>query len=259
MYRGCVRIGEILSPFKIKKIDPMAQIVSNEMSKMLGNSVPQLKSSVKQPLIDERYFKMAAENPYISSNIKSGINSNAVNLTGSDNIAWVDCEMSGLDPNHHKILEICMVITDSNLNLIAEHETITIHQNEEVISEFNDWCKKQHQESGLTDRVRQSSYTNEQAELDLLQFARRFCAPKRTCLAGNTVYMDKMFLQTCMPNLNDYFHYRVIDVSSISELSKRWRSDLHRKSPNKSNQHRARIDIYESIRELMYYKENFFK
>jgi oligoribonuclease len=253
MYRGSTRIGDVISPFKRETT--------------LQRAIEAARQQITQtpfddPMENDKYFRMATEMPYTSTkNSARAIapSGDRVNLTGYDNIAWIDMEMSGLDPYRNHILEISMVVTDGDLNLVAEHETETISHNEQVIESFNEWCKKQHGESGLTDRVRQSTRSIKDVENDLVQFTQRFCAPNgRTCLAGNTVYMDKNFLHQHMPLLDNMFHYRVIDVSSISELCKRWRVDLYKSKPHKLNTHRARIDIYESIRELMYYRRFLF-
>jgi oligoribonuclease len=267
MYRGGTRIGDVLSPFKR---DSTIQNAIASAQKQIEQRITE-----EDPMASDSYFRMATELPYMKKNgprlpTISGADSR-VDLSSTDNIAWVDMEMSGLDLNKHQILEVAMVITDGNLNLVAEHETVTVNHDEQVINDFNDWCKKQHGESGLTERVRQSTKSLRNVESELVQFAKRFCAPNgKTCLAGNTVYMDKLFLEKHMPLLNSCFHYRVIDVSSVSELCKRWRNDIYRSKPAKLTTHRyvivviltcyrARMDIYESIRELMYYRKHFFK
>jgi oligoribonuclease len=254
MYRGNTRVGDVASPFA------RDSTIQNAIKQAESQIVTAIRS-VEEPMFTDSYFRMASEIPYshrTSPRSKPASGVEKIDLSGNDNIAWIDMEMSGLDPVKNTILEIAMVITDGNLNLVAEHETLTINQSEQTISEFNEWCRINHERSGLTQRVRESKTTIQDAELELAKFTKRFCHVGRTCLAGNSVYVDKMFLAQHMPFLNSCFHYRVIDVSSVNELCKRWRSDLHVRQPTKLGTHRARMDIYESIRELMFYRKHFF-
>ncbi|CAH2084952.1 unnamed protein product [Euphydryas editha] len=174
-------------------------------------------------------------------------------------IVWVDLEMTGLDINKDHILEIACLVTDANLNVIAEGPNIIIHQPDEILNAMNDWCIAQHGESGLTEASRKSNISVKEAENKILNFVKSYVPEKKCPLGGNSVYMDRLFLRKYMPNLNEYLHYRIIDVSTIKELAKRWYKKEYSRLPPKKFQHRCLSDIKESIEELKYYKENIFK
>ena len=175
-------------------------------------------------------------------------------------LAWIDCEMSGLSPDEHTILQISCVITELNedLDLVAEHEPLVIHHPAEIISNFSPWCVKNHAKSGLTDMVRQSNVQMKEAEDYLVNFLQKFTR-KGVSLAGNSVYVDKMFLEKHMPRVNDHLHYRLVDVSSVAKLSQALNSVVYRLSPPKEKTHTTRTDIYESIQQLRYLNKHFFK
>ncbi|XP_050348738.1 probable oligoribonuclease [Nymphalis io] len=174
-------------------------------------------------------------------------------------IVWVDLEMTGLDIEKDHILEIACLVTDCNLNLIAEGPNIIIHQPDDVLNNMNAWCIAQHGESGLTKASRESKFSVSEAENQILNFIKSHVPEKKCPLGGNSVYMDRLFIRKYMPNLNEYLHYRIIDVSSIKELAKRWYQKEYSRIPQKKFHHRCLNDIKESIEELNYYKLNIFK
>ncbi|XP_078483082.1 putative oligoribonuclease [Ciona intestinalis] len=169
---------------------------------------------------------------------------------------WVDLEMTGLDVNKDHILEMACLVTDGNLNVIAQEEDLVIHQSDEVLKNMNEWCIEHHGKSGLTESVRKSMITLTQAEDIMLKFIQKH-APYKVCpLAGNTIHADKRFLDHYMPRFMDHLHYRIVDVSSIKELSKRWYPNVL--PPPKGSSHRALEDILESIAELKFYRKTLF-
>lgn len=171
------------------------------------------------------------------------------------NLLWLDMEMTGLTPMDNVILELATIVTDSELNELAQGPVIAIHQPDEVLERMDAWCQRQHGGSGLLARVRESSYTCRQAELETLTFVRRWVSPRTSPLCGNSVWQDRRFLIRFMPELERYLHYRNIDVSTMKELAFRWRPQLQRFE--KGGKHLALEDIRESIAELRYYKEYF--
>ncbi|GJQ69547.1 hypothetical protein Trydic_g6646 [Trypoxylus dichotomus] len=174
-------------------------------------------------------------------------------------IVWIDMEMTGLDVINDKIMEVACLVTDSDLNIVAEAPPIIIQQPSTILDNMNEWCKKQHGQSGLTEACRNSKNTFQNAEEMLLKFLKSHVTEKASPLAGNSVYMDRIFLQMHMPAVSEYLHYRIIDVSSLKELCRRWNIDVYQQAPKKEFSHRALDDIRESINELKYYKNNFFK
>jgi oligoribonuclease len=173
-----------------------------------------------------------------------------------NNLVWIDMEMTGLDPSRDHVLEIALLVTDSHLNLIEEGPNLAVFQPDEVLQGMDDWNKSHHGASGLIDRVRASQDSVRSAEEKALAFAARFCHPKSSPLCGNSVWQDRRFLDRHMPELNRFFHYRIIDVSSIKELVLRWYPQL---APfKKKEQHLALADIRESVEELRYYRAHCF-
>jgi len=175
----------------------------------------------------------------------------------NNRLIWIDLEMTGLDPINDKILEIATLVTDDELNIIAEGPNLIIHQSQEVLDSMNDWCKVQHKKSGLIEAVLNSKICQEQAADETLKFLQDHCDENSTPLCGNSVWQDKVFLQQHMPALAAFFHYRIVDVSSIKLVINRWTKQY--KLFKKSDTHRALDDIKESIGELKFYKEHFFK
>lgn len=173
-------------------------------------------------------------------------------------LLWVDLEMTGLDSFHDVILEIAVVASDLELNRILEGPSLVLHAHEEILGRMNQWCYEHHMASGLLAQVKQSSISICDAEEQVLAFVDEYCRSDRLLLAGNTVYQDRTFLRRYMPTLEDKFHYRIIDVSSIKELVKAWYPKHPEADFKKSKQHRALGDIYESISELRHYRRHFF-
>jgi oligoribonuclease len=174
----------------------------------------------------------------------------------SHNLIWLDLEMTGLDHFNDVILEIATVVTDKDLNILANGPNLAIGQSEEMLARMDDWCTKTHTNSGLLDRVRASTISEKEAEHQTLEFIRQWIPEHSSPLCGNSIGTDRRFLAKYMPALEGYFHYRIIDVSSIKELAKRWRPDL--KELNKHNRHLAYEDVIDSIDELRYFYSNFF-
>ena len=173
-----------------------------------------------------------------------------------NNLIWVDMEMTGLDSTKDQILEIATLVTDNELNLIAEGPNLAIHQSEDILKAMDDWNQSHHGKSGLLDRVRASTETLQSAEAKTLAFMAAYCKPKVAPLCGNSVWQDRRFLDRLMPTLNSFFHYRIIDVSSVKELAQRWYPQLP--PLKKKETHLALADILESVEELRYYRKSIF-
>lgn len=168
-------------------------------------------------------------------------------------LVWIDMEMTGLNPKVDHIIEIATLITDGDLNLIAEGPELIIHQEAALFDTMDDWCKEHHTKSGLWEQVLKSKISLEEAERQTLQFIQKYVKPKTSPLCGNTVWQDRRFLYEYMPKLEDYLHYRIIDVSTLKELAKRWYDDKAT-FKKESNAHRALADIKESVEELKHYR-----
>ena len=165
-------------------------------------------------------------------------------------------EMTGLDPQQDQILEIATLVTDSELNIIAEGPNLAVFQPEEILRGMDEWNQTHHGKSGLINRVRASTDTVRTAEEKTLAFVAQYCKPKSAPLCGNSVWQDRRFLDRYMPELNGYFHYRIIDVSSVKELASRWYPNLP--PLKKAESHQALADIRESVEELRHYRRNCF-
>jgi oligoribonuclease len=174
-------------------------------------------------------------------------------------IVWMDMEMSGLEPDRDRILEIATIVTDADLKVIAEGPELVIHQPESVLDAMDDWNRKHHGESGLIERVRASRVTEAEAEDATLEFLRGLCEPRTAPLAGNSIHQDRRFLYRYMPRVSDHLHYRLIDVSTVKELGRRWFPSVLDRMPSKRNAHRAIDDVRESIEELRFYRRNLFR
>lgn len=173
------------------------------------------------------------------------------------NLVWIDCEMTGLDPTRHALLEIATIITNYDLEILARGPVLAIRQSENKLQLMDNWCQRTHKKSGLLDRVRGDSVTLAEAERQTLNFVKRYCYAHTAPLCGNTIGQDKRFLARYMPQLHDFLHYKVIDVSSIKLLAGEWYEGKYQ-APPKQELHRALADIEESIAELAYYRKTVF-
>jgi oligoribonuclease len=174
------------------------------------------------------------------------------------NLVWVDLEMTGLEPDTDRIIEVAVVVTDMNLNTIAEGPVFAIHQSDETLDKMDAWNKGTHGRSGLIDRVRASTVNEEQAEAALIAFLKQFVPAGKSPMCGNTICQDRRFMARTMPKLEAFFHYRNLDVSTLKELCRRWKPELVA-GFKKHQKHTALADILESVEELKYYREHFIK
>ena len=174
------------------------------------------------------------------------------------NLVWMDLEMTGLDPKTCVIIEIASVVTDKELNLIAQGPALVVHQPQAALDAMDDWNQKHHRESGLYEAVQKSTISLEEAEKQTLEFISQHTKAKGSPLCGNTIYQDRRFLIEYMPTLENYLHYRLVDVSTIKELVKRWYGPEFQ-SPQKKQKHKALDDILETIEELKFYRKAVFK
>ncbi len=174
------------------------------------------------------------------------------------NLVWVDMEMTGLDPDTDRIIEVAVVVTDSELNILAEGPVFAIHQPDEVLDRMDAWNKGTHGRSGLIDRVKASTVTEVDAEKALIDFLKHFVPTGKSPMCGNTICQDRRFMVRGMPKLEAFFHYRNLDVSTLKELCKRWKPEIA-SGFKKHQKHTALADITESIEELRYYREHFIK
>ena len=179
-------------------------------------------------------------------------------MRDKNNLIWLDLEMTGLEVTRDTILEIAVVVTDKDLTVIAEGPSLVIHQPQEVLDTMNAWCKKQHALSGLTQEVQNSPITLEQAETAVCEFLKNYCIKGQGILCGNSIWQDKAFIHAHMPKLDEFFHYKIVDVSSIKELVVRWYPKSPYADMKKMEIHRALPDVYESIDILRTYRTHFF-
>ncbi|SEL62854.1 oligoribonuclease [Rhodococcus maanshanensis] len=176
-----------------------------------------------------------------------------------DKLVWIDCEMTGLRLGTDKLIEVAALVTDSDLNVLGDGVDIVIHADDAALADMPDVVKEMHERSGLTEEVRRSTVTLEEAEQQVLAYIREHIPTAGTApLAGNSIATDRGFLARDMPALDEYLHYRMIDVSSIKELCRRWYPRIYFGQPEKGLAHRALADIQESIRELKYYRRTAF-
>ena len=185
--------------------------------------------------------------------------SNASDLAKSDdNLVWIDCEMTGLDPEKERLLEIAVVVTGPNLSPRVEGPVCVIHQSDELLNKMDAWNKGTHGRSGLIDKVKASTTTEQDAEAQILAFIKKYVSKNNSPLCGNTISQDRRFLVKFMPKLEAYLHYRNLDVSTLKELSKRWKPEVFN-SFKKQQKHTALADVHESIEELAHYREHFIR
>ena len=175
-----------------------------------------------------------------------------------NNLIWIDMEMTGLSPETDRIIEVAIVITDSNLNTVAEAPTLVVHQSDERLAGMDNWNKSTHAKSGLIDKVKASPLEERAVELRMLDFLKLHVPKSGSPMCGNSICQDRRFMALYMPELEAYFHYRNLDVSTLKELCKRWKPEIA-KGLVKHGKHEALADIYESIEELKYYREHFLK
>jgi oligoribonuclease len=179
--------------------------------------------------------------------------------TAPSNLVWIDCEMTGLDLVRDKLIEVAVVVTDSQLNVLDPGLDLVIHADDEDLAGMVDVVAEMHAKSGLTEAVRASTVTLEEASAQVLEYVRRFVPERRSApLCGNSIGTDRGFLARDMPELDDHLHYRMVDVSSVKELARRWYPRVYFAQPQKGLAHRALADILESIRELAYYRQTLF-
>ncbi|MDW1616558.1 oligoribonuclease [Vibrio sp. Vb2853] len=174
------------------------------------------------------------------------------------NLIWVDLEMTGLDPETHKIIEIASIVTDSELNILAEGPVLAIHQPEEELAKMDDWCTNTHTASGLVERVRNSQISEQDAVAQTIEFLEKWVPKGASPICGNSIGQDRRFLYKHMSELEEFFHYRYVDVSTLKELARRWQPEVLN-GFTKQGTHLALDDIRESIAELKYYRGTIFK
>ncbi len=174
------------------------------------------------------------------------------------NLIWIDLEMTGLDTTSDLIIEIATIVTNSKLDILAEGPVLAIHQADEVLNAMDEWNTKQHGNSGLTGRVRSSTLDERQAEQQTLEFLRQYVPENTSPMCGNSICQDRRFLARCMPELEGFFHYRNLDVSTLKELAIRWAPETA-KEFKKGSTHLALDDTRDSIRELQFYREHLLK
>jgi oligoribonuclease len=175
-----------------------------------------------------------------------------------DNLIWLDCEMTGLDPDAERLIEIAVVVTGPNLEPRVEGPVLVIHQSDGLLNKMDKWNKGTHGKSGLIDKVKASTISEADAEAEILAFLKKYVPKATSPLCGNTISQDRRFLVKYMPKLDAFFHYRNIDVSTFKELAKRWKPDVY-KAFKKQQKHTALADVHESIDELVHYREHFLK
>ena len=178
------------------------------------------------------------------------------NNTNNNNLIWLDMEMSGLLPDSDRILELAVVVTDAELNVLGESPVLVIHQSDAVLDGMDAWNQGTHKRSGLIDKVKASTLDEQAATTQMITFLKQFVPAGKSPMCGNSICQDRRFLARYMPDLETYFHYRNLDVSVFKELARRWKPEIY-SGFKKASRHEALADIYESIDELKYYREHF--
>lgn len=187
---------------------------------------------------------------------KSAKNQAPAPIPNEFRLVWLDMEMTGLNPEVERIIEVAVVVTEPDLTIVAEGPVLVIHQSDDILNAMDKWNKGTHGKSGLIDKVKASTLTETQAEDELIAFLKQHVPAGKSPLCGNTVSQDRRFMYKYMPKFEQFFHYRTIDVSTLKELARRWRPELL-KGFEKRSKHEALADIHESIDELKYYREHF--
>ncbi|MGW8246966.1 MAG: oligoribonuclease [Acidiferrobacterales bacterium] len=175
-----------------------------------------------------------------------------------NNLIWIDLEMTGLNPEADRIIEVATIVTDSQLNILAEGPVIAVHQADEIMNSMDEWNTRTHGKTGLTERVKNSRTVENEAEKQTIDFLKKYVGKNQSPMCGNSICQDRRFLARYMPELEAWFHYRNLDVSSIKELAKRWKPEIL-SGYSKKNTHQAMDDIRESIEELQYYRKHFLQ
>lgn len=187
---------------------------------------------------------------------KSAKNQAPAPILNEFRLVWLDMEMTGLNPEVERIIEVAVVVTEPDLTIVAEGPVLVIHQSDDILNAMDKWNKGTHGKSGLIEKVKASTLTEAQAEDELINFLKQHVPAGKSPLCGNTVSQDRRFMYKYMPKFEQFFHYRTIDVSTLKELARRWRPELL-KGFEKRSKHEALADIHESIDELKYYREHF--
>jgi len=183
-------------------------------------------------------------------------NRGTVMAVNSSNLIWIDLEMTGLNPDVDRIIEMATIVTDSHLNVLAESPVYAIHQPQSLLDQMDEWNTKHHHQSGLVARVQESAFTEQMAEAAMLEFLRKYVPEGKSPMCGNSIWQDRRFLSRFMPELEKFFHYRMIDVSTLKELALRWAPKVYG-GVQKESAHLALQDIRDSVNELKYYKTHF--
>ncbi|GAB4122677.1 MAG: oligoribonuclease [Sideroxydans sp.] len=175
-----------------------------------------------------------------------------------NNLIWIDMEMTGLSPDTDRVIEVALVVTDGNLEIVEEAPVLVVHQPDSVLDGMDNWNKSTHGKSGLIDRVKASVLDEATVQAQMLEFLKQHVPAKTSPMCGNSICQDRRFLARWMPQLEDYFHYRNLDVSTLKELARRWKPEVAN-GIKKHGKHEALADIYESIAEMKHYRDNFLK
>ena len=184
------------------------------------------------------------------------INSHSIMAQDNNNLIWVDMEMTGLNPDTDCIIEVALVITDTQLNTLAEGPVLVVHQSDAILDGMDKWNKSTHAKSGLIDKIKASHLTEADVEAQMIAFLKQHVPSGASPMCGNSICQDRRFMARSMPQLEAYFHYRNLDVSTLKELVKRWKPDIA-SGFSKDSKHEALSDIYDSINELKYYRQHF--